>query len=102
MLTGLPPRDFLEGPWRRTTSARYTAGKFALDLGRHSSPGWIQSVEGGHATADVVVEKVGADIIQHKHIAGVKYEDITVNCGTGMSKAFYEWIQASLDHKHTR
>ena len=22
----------------------------------------------------------------HKHLAGVKYEDITINCGTGMSK----------------
>ena len=25
----------------------------------------------------------------HKHLAGVKYEDITVNTGTGMSKGFY-------------
>jgi hypothetical protein len=22
----------------------------------------------------------------HKHLAGVKYEDITIDCGTGMSK----------------
>ena len=28
-----------------------------------------------------------------KHLAGVKYEDITVNCGTGMSKGFYEWTK---------
>ena len=79
----------------------YTAGKFALDLDGDFA-GWIQSVEGGHASADVVVEKVGADLIQHKHIAGVKYEDITVNCGTSMSKSFYEWIQASIDHQVKR
>jgi len=79
----------------------YTAGRFAMDLGGQFA-GWISSIEGGHATSDVVVEKVGADMIQHKHLAGVKYEDITVNCGTAMSKAFYSWIQASLDRKHAR
>jgi len=79
----------------------YTAGKFALDLNGDFA-GWVNSIEGGHATADVVVEKLGADLIQHKHIAGVKYEDITVNCGTSMSKSFYEWVQASIDHKVTR
>lgn len=79
----------------------YTAGRFALDLGNQFA-GWISSIEGGHATSDVVVEKVGADMIQHKHLAGVKYEDISVSCGTAMSKAFYTWIQASLDRKHTR
>src|SRR5262249_21970075 len=79
----------------------YTAGKFALDLNGDFA-GWVQSIEGGQATADVVVEKLGADLIQHKHIAGVKYDDITAIIGTGMSKSFYEWIQASIDHKVTR
>ncbi len=72
-----------------------------MDLGGQFA-GWISSIEGGHASADVVVEKNGADMIQRKHLAGVKYEEITVNCGTAMSKAFYSWIQASLDRKHTR
>jgi phage tail-like protein len=72
-----------------------------MDLGGQFA-GWISSIEGGHATSDVVVEKLGADMIQHKHLAGVKYEEITVNCGTAMSKAFYSWIQASMDRKHTR
>jgi len=79
----------------------YVAGKFALEFGQNKA-GWVSSVEGGHATADVVSEKVGPDHIVHKHIAGVKYEDITVNCGTGMSKAFYEWIKASFDRKYQR
>lgn len=77
------------------------AAKFALEIGGIKA-GWIQSIEGGHATSDVVTEKLGADHVVHKHIAGVKYEDITVNCGTGMSKAFYEWIKASFDRRHAR
>jgi len=83
-------------------SARgYMAGKFGLEIGK-STAGWVQSCEGGHATSDVVVEKVGSDCYQHKHLAGVKYEDITVNCATGMSKGLYDWIKASFDNKHMR
>jgi len=60
------------------------------------------SAEGGGATSDVISEKLGPDHIVHKHLAGVKYEDITVNCNAGMAKNFYEWIKASFDHKHIR
>jgi phage tail-like protein len=79
----------------------YVAGRYGLELDGQFA-GWIESVEGGHATADVVVEKMGPDRIQHKHIAGLKYEDITVNVGTGMSKGFYDWIKASLDKQSIR
>jgi hypothetical protein len=79
----------------------FTGGHFALDVDGVSA-GWIQSAEGGQATADVVVEKLSVDHIAKKHLAGVKYEDISVNFGTGMSKAFYEWIKASFDLKHVR
>jgi phage tail-like protein len=79
----------------------YVAGKYGIELDGIMA-GWVQSVEGGHATSDVVNEKIGPDHIIHKHIAGVKYEDITVNCGTGMSKGFYEWVKASFDHNYQR
>jgi len=79
----------------------YVAGKYGVELDGIMA-GWVWSAEGGHATSDVVVEKLGPDHIQKKHIAGVKYEDITVQCGTGMSRAFYEWIKASFDHKYAR
>jgi len=82
-------------------SRGFVAGKYAIELDGISA-GWVQSVEGGHATSDVVSEKIGSDHIIHKHIAGVKYEDITVNCGTGMSKGFYGWIKDSFDHKYSR
>ena len=61
----------------------YTAGKYGIDLDGINA-GWVSSVEGGMASSDVVVEKLGPDHIQRKHIAGVKYEDISVSCGTGM------------------
>jgi len=79
----------------------YVAGKYGIELDGIMA-GWVSSVEGGHATSDVVNEKVGPDHIVHKHIAGVKYEDITISCGTGMSKGFYEWIKASFDHNYGR
>ncbi len=79
----------------------YIAGKYGIELDGINA-GWVSSAEGGHATSDVVNEKIGSDHIIHKHIAGVKYEDITVTCGTGMSKGFYDWIKASFDHNYAR
>lgn len=79
----------------------YTAGKYALDLAGNMA-GWVSSVEGGHCKAEVVAEKVGVDLIQHKHIGGLSYEDISVSMGTSMSKTFYEWCQASVDHQYKR
>lgn len=69
--------------------------KYGLELDG-SFAGWVQSFEGGNAVGDVVTEKQSPDGFTRKHLAGVKYEDITVNCGTGMSKAFYQWIQDTL------
>ena len=79
----------------------FTAGKYAMDMGGNWA-GWLFSAEGGYATADVVTEKLGPDHIAKKHIGNVKYEDISVSCGTGMSKQFYDWIQASFQHKYMR
>jgi phage tail-like protein len=72
---------------------------FALD---GEFAGWIDSFEGGSARGTVVEEKQGTDGVVRKHISGVKYEDITITCGTAMSKAFYDWIASSFDHKHSR
>jgi len=80
---------------------RYTAGKYGIELDGQFA-GWIESAEGGDATSDVVLEKVGPDNIQHKHLAGAKYEEITLNCGIGMSRGFYDWIKASFDKKFMR
>ena len=79
----------------------YAAGRFALELDSVSA-GWLNSAEGGHATADVVTERLGADRIVHKHLGGVRFEDFIVECGVGMSKALYTWMKDSLDRKYTR
>jgi phage tail-like protein len=79
----------------------YTAGKYALDLDGDFAA-WVQSFDGGHCKAEVITEKVGTDIIQHKHIGGLSYEDISLSLGTAMSQTFYEWIQASVDHQYKR
>jgi len=84
-----------------TKNARaYTGGKYNLTFDGHTDAGWIKSVEGGNATADVVVEKMGADHIARKHLATVKYEDISFQCGTGMSTDFYDWINTAFNHTH--
>jgi hypothetical protein len=66
------------------------------------SQGFVQSFEGGSAVGDVVVEKVGPDHIAHKHIAGVRFEDITVAVGTGMGKGLYEFVKTAFDPRYIR
>ena len=38
----------------------YVSGKYGIELDGIMA-GWVSSVEGGHATSDVVSEKVGPD-----------------------------------------
>lgn len=73
----------------------YVAGKYGLELGGQFT-GWVNSVQGGHATAEVMPASTGFRGVETKHIAGVKYEDVIVTCGTGMSANWYDWIKASL------
>ncbi len=84
-----------------TVRASHAAENLALELDGEFA-GFATSVEGGNPTADVVTERVGSDGIVRKHIAGVKYEDITISCGTGMSKGFFEWLTATVDRTPSR
>jgi hypothetical protein len=72
-----------------------------LELGGVGA-GWLASAQGGLAVAEVIVKRLGPDNITHKHIAGVKYEDITITCGPVISKAFYDWITGTVARVHTR
>jgi phage tail-like protein len=80
-----------------TRNARsYGVGKYGLDIDGLNA-GWIKEVEGGNATADVVTEKMGTDHLARKHLANVRYEEISFKCGTGMTKAIYEWIKTGFN-----
>jgi len=79
----------------------YTAGRFALDIDGVSC-GRVAGVDGGYLEGDVALDPVGSDGIQRKHLAGVKYEDITVQAGAAMTTSFYTWIKDAFDGKIER
>lgn len=84
-----------------TDNRAYTAGKYALELDGQFA-GWLWSVEGGNAVAEVVTERLGPDHIVKKHLGQPKYEDITIQVGTGMSRDFYQWIQDTVNGNYAR
>src|SRR5258706_8082458 len=59
--------------------------------------GRVVSVTRSNATADVISEPPGPDHMVKKHLAGVTYEDIQVNCGIGISKPVNNWIADTLN-----
>lgn len=77
------------------------ASKFALEL-NDTPGGWLHSAEGGHASSEMVVEKMGTDHLQRKHAGVVKYDDISLTFGTGMSRQLYNWVSASLKQDYKR
>jgi hypothetical protein len=79
----------------------YTTGRFMVELDG-TPAGFVESVEGGDVFSDVVVEKVASDGIAHKHLAGVRYDDLAFAVGPNMTEAFFEWIASALDRKFTR
>lgn len=73
----------------------FPPGYFLLELDG-APAGYARNVQGGGAVAEVIREKVGTDLVAHKHVGSVSYEDIVVSCDAGLSKAFYDWVgQAS-------
>lgn len=62
----------------------------------------LESADGGVATSDVIVEKVGPDGIAHKHLAGVKYESIELRFDLDRAKALSDLIGASWLRKTAR
>jgi hypothetical protein len=64
--------------------------------------GQLRSIEGGDATSDVIREKVGSEPVVRKHLAGVRYTDIELECDAGMERTFFDWIRDTLNPKFTR
>jgi hypothetical protein len=95
------PFLYSQAPPPAVTRQGYTGSRLALELDGQFA-GWLKSASGGRALADVVTEGTTVNGIQRKHLAGVKYEDIVLTCGTGMSPHLYEWIKASFDKQPIR
>jgi len=76
----------------------YGAGKYGVEF-QHTFAGWVKEVEGGAYTAEIVNEKMGGDPLARKHLGPLKYEEITVKCGAGMSQGLYEWIQSGFNQQ---
>jgi hypothetical protein len=69
----------------------FPPGHFLVELDGVSA-GDVKNFQGGGAVAEVIREKPGADHTAHKHIGSVRYDDIVLTCGSGMTKAFYDWV----------
>ena len=80
----------------------YTAGRFAFILDGEQLSGYPLDAEGGEAYADVLVDPPGPDGVARKRPGRVKYGDITLKTGIGMSKGFYEWVKSAFDGKYER
>ncbi len=78
----------------------FVAGRFALELDE-SIAGFIQSSEGGDATAEVV-EEASESCPAPKHLGKLRYEEVQISCGVGMSSAFYQWLQTVPSCDFTR
>jgi T4-like virus tail tube protein gp19 len=83
------------------TTRSFLPGHFLLEL-EGVPAGYVRNVQGGGAVAEVVQEKAGADHIVRKHIGGVRYDDIVLTYGAGLSKAFYEWVDRTASMQHDR
>lgn len=80
----------------------FTAGKFALDLDGQIVE-MLKSAEGGFPKADVVSEAVaGPNQVAKKHIASIRYQDITIQCDPFMPRALSDWVNATLTMSHMR
>ena len=98
MLLGMP--KFLAG-WVSEADAATAvspgmSGAIALELDQKPA-GFLSSVEGGNAFADIVPDPVGPDAIQRKHPSQVRYEDLIIGVQLGTDSApLAAWISESL------
>ncbi|SDP45639.1 virus tail tube protein gp19 [Pedococcus dokdonensis] len=75
----------------------YSAGAFALEL-EGKLVGFVRSVEGGGVRGDVVHEPPGPDGVVHKHLGGVRYDDIVVTSALPEGD-WAAWLTAFLEGK---
>jgi phage tail-like protein len=65
--------------------------------------GFLKSVEGGNATAEVVSEAVNSSSpFVKKHLGAIRYEPFVVRFGVPMDKSLFAWIDASWKKNYVR
>jgi hypothetical protein len=79
----------------------YSAGVFALDLDG-AIVGFLRSVEGGFPKANIVVNDRTPDNVTKKHVANIRYEDITIQVLPTASKSLFDWINQTWQGKPAR
>ncbi|GJL61894.1 MAG: hypothetical protein NPIRA04_05480 [Nitrospirales bacterium] len=73
----------------------FAAGRFALFVDGEAL-GFVKSVAGGNTKGEVATKRTGPNKVIKKHLATIKHEEITVECGMGMGRPVYDWIQSSF------
>ena len=83
-----------------TAKHSYGAANFSLSL-EGVNVGYLRAVAGGAAVGTVVVDNVGPDNIQKKHVAGVRYEPLSFDAGLD-SKPLVDWVRDAWQGKSSR
>ena len=76
----------------------YVAGNFQLVLDGVKT-GFLKSLDGGAAVAEVVSEPVGSSHLSKKHLGQISYKPFVVQFGMSMTNDLYDWINASWTGK---
>lgn len=84
-----------------TEKRAYVASHFALDIDGKML-GFCRSVDGGGIKAEALTHQTGPNQDLWRYIGRPKYDDISIQVGIEMSKAFYEWIADFFSRKGTR
>jgi hypothetical protein len=96
MAAGLAALKLAERASEAASARTYTAGQFALELDG-AVAGWLQSVKGGDARGDVVVEALGiGGSYPKKHLAQLSYADIEMTLSLPLAGSLADWIEATL------
>jgi hypothetical protein len=77
-----------------------SASRFHLELDGKPC-GFVDSVEGGGVTAEVVTEAPGAEHYLKKHLEDAGPEPIALTCGLGLAPAFYGWLADAWNGNRT-
>jgi hypothetical protein len=80
----------------------YASAHFVLELDGDHIAGFIRSVEGGGTKADILTYYSGASSAQNRQLGNPKYDDIKLQVGMSMSRAFYAWIAEFFSGKVVR